>query len=323
MSALPGDWFALLVVVYLLGMRHGMDPDHLATIDSLTRVNQVLRPRFARWSGILFSLGHGAVVIAVTVVVGGLAAEWATPDWLDSTGTWISICFLIGLGIFNVLGVFMTAPAAVVRPAGIRSRWIGAVARVNHPLLIAGIGALFALSFDTVSQVALFSLTAKAMSGLLFCVGLGVTFMLGMMTTDGINGLWISALLRRADRRARIGSRVMGLTIGVTSLLVGFYGVARETLPGVAAFADGRELSCGLLVIAVALASFLVAARLVMPEAGPRNGLSGGLHSHRDSVRCELLQPNLLRQSQGNNSEAPVVCPDSRSACARTASASV
>jgi high-affinity nickel-transport protein len=200
-------------------------------------------------------------------MVGIAAAQWATPDWLDTTGTWISIAFLIGLGAFNVINVLSAAPSAVVHPVGLRSRWAGLAARVNHPLLIAGTGALFALSFDTVSQVALFSLSAKSMAGLSFCMGLGVIFMLGMMTTDGINGLWISRLLSKADHRARVCSRVMGLTIGATSLLVGLYGAARETLPEVAAFAEGREMSAGLAVIAIVLGSFLAAVRLATDGA--------------------------------------------------------
>ena len=44
MSALPADWFGLLVVVFLLGMRHGMDADHLATIDGFTREYSTLMP---------------------------------------------------------------------------------------------------------------------------------------------------------------------------------------------------------------------------------------------------------------------------------------
>ena len=266
MSVLPADWFGLMVVVYLLGMRHGMDADHLATIDGFTRANQIARPGVAGWSGIFFSLGHGIVVIAVSVLVGLAAAQWATPDWLDTTGTWISVLFLIGLGTFNIVNVLAAAPTSVVQPVGLRSRWAGNATRVNHPVLIAGTGALFALSFDTVSQVALFSLSAKSMAGLSFCMGLGITFMLGMMTTDGINGLWISRLLKKADRRARICSRVMGLTIGATSLLVGLWGAARETLPDVAAFAEGRETAAGLLVIAVVLGSFLLAVRMAAPD---------------------------------------------------------
>ena len=122
MSGLPGDWFGLLVVVYLLGLRHGMDPDHLATIDGLTRLNLAAKPRLARWSGALFSLGHCIVVIALTVFIGLMAAQWNMPQWLDSTGAWISIAFLISLGLFNIFAVLNAAPDDVVRPAGFKSR---------------------------------------------------------------------------------------------------------------------------------------------------------------------------------------------------------
>ena len=39
LSQLPNDWLALLAVVYALGLKHGMDPDHLATIDGIARSN--------------------------------------------------------------------------------------------------------------------------------------------------------------------------------------------------------------------------------------------------------------------------------------------
>ena len=74
-SALPNDWLALLAVVYALGLKHGMDPDHLATIDGITRSNAARNPRLARWSGLLFSAGHGAIVILVAIGVGLLARQ--------------------------------------------------------------------------------------------------------------------------------------------------------------------------------------------------------------------------------------------------------
>ena len=39
MHDLPTDWSALCALVFLLGMRHGFDADHLATIDGYTRLN--------------------------------------------------------------------------------------------------------------------------------------------------------------------------------------------------------------------------------------------------------------------------------------------
>ena len=39
MDSLPTSWPALAGLVFLLGLKHGFDADHLATIDGLTRVN--------------------------------------------------------------------------------------------------------------------------------------------------------------------------------------------------------------------------------------------------------------------------------------------
>ena len=48
MHTLPSDWTSLCAVVFLLGMRHGLDADHLAAIDGLTRLNQRGRGAFTR-----------------------------------------------------------------------------------------------------------------------------------------------------------------------------------------------------------------------------------------------------------------------------------
>jgi nickel/cobalt transporter (NiCoT) family protein len=47
-NPLPNDWLALLAVVYSLGLKHGMDPDHVAAIDGIARSNTARNPRLAR-----------------------------------------------------------------------------------------------------------------------------------------------------------------------------------------------------------------------------------------------------------------------------------
>ena len=84
MPTLPTDWSALCALVFLLGMRHGFDADHLATIDGLTRLNTLQRKPFARYCGLLFSLGHGAVVMAIAAGVGLASERWDAPAWLDA-----------------------------------------------------------------------------------------------------------------------------------------------------------------------------------------------------------------------------------------------
>ncbi len=263
MEILPDNCFALLALVFVLGLKHGFDPDHLATIDGLTRFNAANnKPLLSRWSGLLFSLGHGAVVMAVAVAVGVISLRYQVPGWMDDLGTWISILFLLALGVVNIATVFKTRPDQPVLMVGLKGRWLGKLNQASHPVMIACVGALFALSFDTLSQTALFSLTASSMAGWMFSAALGMIFMLGMIATDAINGLWISRLLNRSDQRALIASRVMGLSVGGLSLIVGVFGIAKYFFPAVAARSLGHELVLGFAVIATVAASYFLAQRL-------------------------------------------------------------
>jgi high-affinity nickel-transport protein len=78
---------SLLTLAVALGLRHGVDPDHLAAIDGLSR----LRP--SRWNGVLFAAGHGALVTLLAVGVGGLLARS-----IGSYAPWL----LILLGVVNL-----------------------------------------------------------------------------------------------------------------------------------------------------------------------------------------------------------------------------
>ncbi len=266
MDTLPNDWLALMFLVFMLGVKHGLDADHLATIDGLTRFNAQRNPRLARWCGCLFSLGHGAVVMAVALAIGALAQRWAVPEWMEDIGVWISITFLTLLGVLNLTAVLSAQPGQVVQPVGLKGRFLGRLLRTGNPLLIAVVGALFALSFDTLSQATLFALTGTQFGGVPQALTLGLLFMLGMMLMDGLNGLWIARLIRRADRLACIASRIMGLTVGGLSLLVAGFGFARYASPDVSAWSDGKELAFGLAFVAVIALSFLLALRFARGE---------------------------------------------------------
>ncbi len=266
MEALPNDWLALMFLVFTLGVKHGLDADHLATIDGLTRFNAPRNPRLARWCGFLFSLGHGVVVMIVALTIGTLTRSWAVPAWMEDIGVWISITFLMLLGVLNLIAVLTAQPGQVVQPVGLKGRFLGRLQRTSNPLLIAAVGALFALSFDTMSQATLFALTGTQFGGVSHALTLGLLFMLGMMLMDGANGLWIARLIRRADRLACIASRVMGLTVGSLSLLVAGFGFARYASPDVSAWADGKELAIGLSFVVVIALSFLLTLRLARSE---------------------------------------------------------
>lgn len=275
MDGLPHDGLALAALVFVLGLKHGLDPDHLVAIDGLTRFNSQADRRIARWCGALFSLGHGAVVIAVAVAVGLATERWIVPAWLDDVGAWISVGVLVALGLLNLRAVLATPPEHVVRPVGLRARLFDRLTRTSHPGAIALVGALFALSFDTLSQAALFAVAASQLGGWVPALALGLVFMAGMTLADGANGLWIAALLRSADARARIASRVLGLAIAVLSLGIAAFVVVERHSAAVAAWAEGRELALGGGVIAVVALAFVLGLALarrpaVAPRVAPR-----------------------------------------------------
>lgn len=257
MEHLPASFSGLAAVAFLLGLKHGFDADHLATIDGLTRVNTRAGRSFARYCGALFSIGHGLVVVAIALTVSSAVTRWQTPAWLETTGVGISIFFLTLLGILNLRAVWRAAPDEVVSPVGLKGRYLGALGRVKNPVVVALVGALFAVSFDTISQAAFFALAAGQFGGAAYAATLGLLFVLGMLVTDGVNGLWISRLIVRADETARIASRVMSLAVGSVSLLVAAFSASKLLLPRIDSWADGKELAFGALVVAIVLGGFL------------------------------------------------------------------
>ena len=267
MESLSQHWFSLVAVVFLLGVRHGFDPDHLAAIDGLARFNAAARPRLARWSGLLFSLGHGAVVTAVAALAATVASGWRAPDWLQSAGILVSIAFLGLLGVANLAAVLRTPRGEVVRPMGLRSRLFARLVRAEHPVVIASVGAAFALSFDTISQAVLFSVAGTQLAGWLFASLLGLVFTAGMASADALNGLWVARLLRRADARAAAASRLMGLAIGLTALGIAALAAARHAIPALDHGLDGWGVALSAAVVAVVAGAYLAAMRATVPHS--------------------------------------------------------
>jgi high-affinity nickel-transport protein len=269
METLPSHWLSLVAVVFLLGLKHGLDPDHLAAIDGLTRFNAANRPRLSRWSGLLFSAGHGLIVTAIAVAVATVASEWRTPIWLEDAGAWISIVFLTLLGVANLASVLRTPRGAPVRPVGLRgrlfarllhSRPLGSLMRAEHPVLVAAVGAAFALSFDTISQAVLFSITGSNIAGWLFAASLGLVFTAGMMATDALNGLWVSRMLERSAAQQAAASRVMGVAIGVAALAIAAAGAWRHASQNDALESWGLALS--IAVMASVAAAYVLGQRM-------------------------------------------------------------
>jgi nickel/cobalt transporter (NiCoT) family protein len=259
METLPSSWTALCALAFVLGVKHGFDADHLATVDGITRYNCILRPRLARYAGALFSLGHGAVVVAISAAAAATTRAWQPPAWLEVTGVTVSLLFLFGLAAVNLRAVVAAKPFEVVRPAGIRGRLLGRALTVQRPWAIAAVGALFAVSFDTVSQAALMSLAAERFGGVAHALFVATLFVAGMLVVDGVNGAFLAKLVRDADRVAVIASRVMALGVAGLSIAVGLFTLARLALPNVEAWADQHGVQLGASVAIGVIVAFGVA----------------------------------------------------------------
>jgi nickel/cobalt transporter (NiCoT) family protein len=233
----------MVALVFVLGLKHGFDPDHLVAIDGMTRSSK------SRWCGLFFSLGHGVVVTLVGIAVALAGSEWQAPDWLEQTGAWISVGVLLFLGVVNLLAVLRTPVGNRAPLIGLRGRWlVDRLAGASHPALIASVGAGFALSFDTMSHALLFSV-----SGWGFAAALGLTFTLGMVLTDALNSLWVARMMTPANRRW------MSLAIAFLCFGIAAGSSLKHALPAPA-------MSIALLV--VILAASVLASRSAYREAG-------------------------------------------------------
>ena len=270
LESLPASLAMLCALSLALGARHGLDADHLATIDGLTRYNAPNNPRLARVAGALFSLGHGAVVVLVALVAATMTTRWAVPPWLEVTGTAVSVAFLFALAFLNVRAVLRAPRDAPVAPSGVKGRLLARYCAPQRAWSIAAIGAAFAISFDTVSQVTLLAVAGSRDGNVAMALLFAGLFVLGMLAVDGINGWWVSRMIGRADRMAIIASRVIALTVAAASAAVGVFTLLRVLLPGLDAWAEGRELFIGLAVAGTVLAGFVagvVAARIQSTSA--------------------------------------------------------
>lgn len=197
---------ATLALVFALGLRHGLDADHLAAIDGFAR----LRP--SRWGGVLFGLGHGLVVTLLALLVGRLGEGSS----LDGLAPYL----FLGVAGLNLWRLSRPAAPHTHRPS---------------PLLAAGpfvVGLLLAVGMETSSQLAALSL-ARSLPPLL----LGLTFTLGMVLADGVDGLLAAQLQRGRDadpRRSELASRAMGWMVVGLSLLFALSSFAALDLGGVA-----------------------------------------------------------------------------------------
>ncbi|MBV9438688.1 MAG: hypothetical protein JOZ24_01715, partial [Candidatus Eremiobacteraeota bacterium] len=184
---------AQVAAVFVLGLRHGADPDHLAAIDNVTRSAYERTPRLSRFVGTFFAGGHTVMVLAISALVGILGARFAAHGAvIERIGTWISIAVLVIVAALNLRGLYLGGSA----PAGARARFLPRALREgSNALLAIPIGLLFGFGFETSSQIVAYGLAFGSGSGLHGALVVGAAFSLGMICTDTLDSLLVHRLI--------------------------------------------------------------------------------------------------------------------------------
>lgn len=220
-----------LGLVFLLGLRHGLDPDHVAVIDNLTFLAIDERPNIAAWTGTFFAVGHSLSVALVALGVAWASGQFVWPTWIVPVVDVMIIALLLLVGLLNLRALL--APGRFT-PVGWRQRLIPARLKASsHPVAIITVGAIFGLVFDTATQAAAWGTVAAAGGGATSALIIAATFALGMILTDTADSQIVVRLLRRGRDPGQVQRyrRGVGWTIVAMSFGMAAYATAGMIQP--------------------------------------------------------------------------------------------
>ncbi|WP_288879944.1 hypothetical protein [Pedobacter panaciterrae] len=228
-----------IFLMFALGLRHGIDPDHIAVIDGLSMRYSVTNPKLTSWVGTLFAFGHGSTVTAIAVAISLFNWNWQIDASVLNVLEWIPGMLLILVGIANF---YQLRKPDRFKPLGLKVFFIPKRLRESSsPFAVIMLGVCFALVFDTTTQAAAWAYTATGEKSTLTAFLLGSIFSLGMIFTDTLDSRILSGLIRQSERlENRAGERIiryrrgLGWIIVMLSLFVGSYQLISKTLPSMA-----------------------------------------------------------------------------------------
>ncbi|MFK3662655.1 HoxN/HupN/NixA family nickel/cobalt transporter [Scandinavium sp. NPDC088450] len=172
---------ALLAWTY--GLRHAVDADHIAAIDTVTR--KMLQQNSHPFDiGVWFSFGHSSIVILATLAIAIAATAFQEKmsglhEFGGTIGTIVSASFLLLLAFINLMilrnvwrnfrkvkqGQAFASSEAMPVSGGIMARLVGGSFKlVNKSWHMYLVGFLFGLGFDTATEVGLLAMSATGAS---------------------------------------------------------------------------------------------------------------------------------------------------------------
>lgn len=249
-----------LWLMFVLGLRHALDPDHVAVIDNIVFRTVDARPRLAPWIGTFFAVGHSLSVAVVAIGVSLAADAFAMPAWTAPLVDTAVVGLLLIVGTLNLRALLRGGDYT---PVGWRAGLVPLRLRNStHPAAVVAIGAIFGLVFDTATQAAAWGAAATAKGGTSAALAIAATFAAGMVLADTLDSQIVGRLLRSTGRSAgtvRRYRRAVGWL--VVTLSFGTAGYALAEMAGLdVALSDGAFTAVGIAA-AAAIMLLLVAAR--------------------------------------------------------------
>ncbi len=245
-----------LLLMFALGLRHGLDPDHIACIDSLTWRSIENGAGMARWVGALFALGHGMVVTAVAILLGQLAGSFTVPPHIAVIFEWLPTILLVAVGWLNLRELLSPGRHYVARGWVSRLMPVRLRARCG-PLGVVLVGMLFAVVFDTATQASMWAYATTVQGGSMAAMVAGLAFTLGMAMTDTIDARLLCGAARRSGGgvESQRNRRWLGILIVCLSFGTALYRMITALEPE-AAFDDLRYSLLGLCLFLLMVAAW-------------------------------------------------------------------
>jgi high-affinity nickel-transport protein len=207
-----------LLFSLIIGVKHGFDPDHLAMINGVFSIRST-KEKISKWNGFVFSIGHGVAVTLIGLLITSMHSISIFKTNFFSFIEWIPTVLLLFTGIINLYFFNSNHNDHSIH----KFKWLIKGAS-NSLLRMFFVGVIFALVFDSVSQISIWSLasTIKESTGLILLIG--VAFTIGMVISDTFSGVLFSLILNNKTRNRWLNflQIFLSLIIVFTSL---YYGI--------------------------------------------------------------------------------------------------
>lgn len=225
----------IFVLIFLLGLRHGIDWDHIAAIADVTGTTEAKRESFIL--ALLYIIGHATVIVILGLLATLIGVN--LPIWIDPIMERFVGVTLLLLGLYLFISILRHG-----KNFHLRSRWMLLFTaakkitnylhdRIPHPheqLEIKhsekyGLGAAFIVGLihgvgaETPTQIILF-VTAAGVRGSFIGVLLVFTFVAGLMISNSFISIVSILGFAKAKKNSNIYV-VLGLVTAVFSLIVG------------------------------------------------------------------------------------------------------